>query len=89
MNLVLANENITDVGRQAIKIQITVGNEGLKCINSSMLTDKGKKDPDRLYKLFEDQLDIHLNFCIHRMELMTFRQGQSEMIAVIGLKACE
>ena len=48
-------------------------------INASTLTDEDKQDPEKLFKLFGDQLNTRVNFRIHRMELMTFyRQRDSE-----------
>ena len=78
MTLILIDENIVDPAKQAIKIQIAVGIEGLQRLNASTLTDEDKKDPAKIYKLFDDQLDIKVNFRIHRMELMTFRQNENE-----------
>ena len=53
MTLVLADEGVTDLAKQAVKIQIAVGNEGLKRINTSTLTDEDKQDPEKkLFKLF-------------------------------------
>ena len=78
MTLVLADESVTDLAKQALKIQIAVGNEGLKRINASTLTVEDKQDPEKLFKLFEDQLNIRVNFQIHRMELMTYRQSERE-----------
>ncbi len=60
-----------DPAKQAIKIQIAVGSEGMQRLNASTLTDEDKKDPTKIYKLFDDLLDIKVNFRIHRMELMT------------------
>ena len=65
-----------DPRKRAVKIQIAVGNEGLKRINISTLDEEGQKDPAKLYKLFEHQLDVHLNFRIHRMELNSDRMRQ-------------
>ena len=78
MSLILLDENIVDPAKQAIKIQIAVGTEGLQRLNASTLTDEDKKDPTKIYKLFDDQLNIKVNFRIHRMELMTFRQNENE-----------
>ena len=55
-----------DPAKQAIKIQIAVGTEGLQRLNASTVTDEDKKDPTKIYKLFDDQLDIKVNFRIHR-----------------------
>ena len=78
MSLILLDENIVYPAKQAIKIQISVGTEGLQRLNASTLTDEDNKDPAKIYKLFDDQLDIKVNFRIHRMELMTFRQNEHE-----------
>ena len=78
MSLILLDENIVDPAKQAIEIQIDVGTEGLQRLNASTLTDEDKKYPTKIYKLFDDQLDIKVNFRIHRMELMTFRQNEHE-----------
>ena len=78
MTLILIDENVVDPSKQAIKIQIAVGTEGLQRLNASTLTDEDKKDPAKIYKLFDDQLDIKVNFRIHRMELMAFRQNENE-----------
>ena len=67
MTLILIDENIVDPAKQAIQIQIAVGIEGLQRINASTLTDEDKKDPAKIYKLFDDQLDIKVNFRIHRI----------------------
>ena len=64
MSLILLDENIVDPAKQAIKIQIAVGTEGLQRLNASTLTDEDKKDPTNIYKLFDDQLDIKVNFLI-------------------------
>ena len=50
--------------KQAIKIQIAVGTEGLQRLNTSTLTDEDNKDPTKIYKLFDDQLGIKVNFRI-------------------------
>ena len=80
MNLILNDENSIDPVKQAIKIHITVGTEGLQRLNASTLADEDKRDPANLYKLFDDHLDIKVNSRIHRMELMTFRQNEHEQL---------
>ena len=74
------DENVVEPAKQAIglKRQIAVGTEGLQRLNASTLTDEEKQDPAKIYKLFDDQLNIKVNFRIHRMELMTFRQNENE-----------
>ena len=59
-------ENVVDPAKQAIKIQIAVGTEGLQRLNASTLTDEDKKYPAKIYKLFDDQLDIkHMKSYCH------------------------
>ena len=45
MSLILLDENIVDPAKQAIKIQIAVGTEGLQRLNASTLTDEDRKAP--------------------------------------------
>ena len=78
MTLILIDENVVEPAKQAIKLEIAVGTEGLQRLNASTLTDEEKQDPAKIYKLFDDQLNIKVNFRIHRMELMTFRQNENE-----------
>ena len=78
MTLILIDENVVEPAKQAIKLQIAVGTEGLQRLNASTLTDEEKQDPAKIYKLFDDQLNIKVNFRIHRMELMTFRRNENE-----------
>ena len=69
-----------DPAKQAIKIQIAVGTEGLQRRNASTLTDEDNEDPAKIYKLFDDQLDIKVNFRIHRMELMKFAKTKTRQL---------
>ena len=79
MTLILIDENVVEPAKEAIKLQIAVGTEGLlQRLNASTLTDEEKQDPAKIHKLFDDQLNIKVNFRIHRMELMTFRQNENE-----------
>ena len=78
MTLILIDENVVEPAKQAIKLQIVVVTEGLQRLNASTLTDEEKQDPAKFYKLFDGQLNIKVNFRIHRMELMTFHQNENE-----------
>ena len=80
MELCLDDAEITDDDRTATKIQIAVGNEGLKRINASGLSEEDKKIPEKLWSLFENQLKIKVNFRIHSLEQMKFKQKQNESI---------
>ena len=80
MKLCFEDNALTDAKKQATKIKIAVGNEGLRKINASGLSDQEKEDPDQLWSLFEDQLKIKVNFRIHRLEFMRYKQKSSESI---------
>ncbi|XP_038046793.1 uncharacterized protein K02A2.6-like [Patiria miniata] len=78
IELCLADQDITDQAKQAVKIKIAVGKEGLRKINASSLTEDEQRDPSKLWDLFEKQLKVKLNFRIHRLELMRYRQKPKE-----------
>ena len=48
MTLILVDENVVEPAKQAIKLQIDVGIEGLQRINASTLTDEEKQDPAKI-----------------------------------------
>lgn len=70
----------TEKEKIAIKIKIAVGSTGLKKINCSGVSETDQKDPTKLWKIFEDQLKIRVNFRVHRLELMKYTQGVTESI---------
>ena len=78
--LCIQDSNITQRDKQAIKIKIAVGTEGLRRLNASGLSEQDQSDSDKLWSIFEDQLKINVNFRIHRLELMRFRQKQTETL---------
>ncbi|XP_030831434.1 uncharacterized protein LOC115920236 [Strongylocentrotus purpuratus] len=80
MELVLADQEITETKKKAIKIKIAVGNEGLRRINASGLSEADQEKPQELWKLFEKQIKVNINFRVHRLELMRYRQRQDESI---------
>ena len=46
------DEDITDPDKIALKIPRGIGNEGLKCLNASGMSDADKKRPDKIWELF-------------------------------------
>ncbi|KAL5004373.1 hypothetical protein ScPMuIL_017829 [Solemya velum] len=66
--------------KASCEIEIAVGNEGLRRINSSGLSDEDKNDPGKLFKLFKDQLKISVNFRIRRLEFLRLRQHKGETL---------
>lgn len=80
MCLYLEDEEITDAAKQARKICRDIGDEGLKRLNASGLTEAEKKSPDNLWKFFEGQLKLDVNFRIHTLHLMQYRQKPEESV---------
>lgn len=80
MILYLEDEEITDARKQARKICRGIGDEGLRRLNASGLSDDQKATPDNLWNFFENQLKISVNFRIHRLHLMQYRQKTGESL---------
>ena len=78
--LCFLDNNINDALKQATKIKIAIGNEGLRKINASGLSPGDQNDPEKLWNLFENQLKVKVNFRIHRLELMRYKQKHGETI---------
>ena len=74
MNLVLLDQDVTDSKKQAIKKKIALGGEGLRRLNTSWLSEEDSKCPDKVWATTEAQLKVNINFRIHRLELMRYRQ---------------
>ena len=51
-----------------------IGDEGLRCLNASGLSEVDKQNPTKLWEYFHKQLKLQVNFRIYRLELMQFRQ---------------
>ena len=62
MSYYCEDEDITVPGKIALKILRRIGNEGLKRLNASGMSDADKKRPDKIWELFESQLKTNLNF---------------------------
>ena len=80
MHLVLLDQEVTDSKKQAIKIKIALGGEGLRRLNTSGLSEEDLECPNKVWATIEAQLKVNINFRIHRLELMRYRQRQDENI---------
>ena len=80
MTLYLEDEEIEDQTKQARKICRGIGDEGLKRLNASGLTDEQKRSPQALWHFFESQLKVNVHFRIHRLQLLQYRQKASESL---------
>ena len=87
MTLFLDAESITDNAAKARKICRGIGDEGLKRLNASDLSGEQKANPLELWTLFENQLKVNVNFRIHRLHLMQYRQTQHESIDDVVTRA--
>ena len=57
MTLYLEDKEVENPVKQAIKIKIAIGGEGVRRLMASGLDDAKLKMPHHLWKLFEEQLD--------------------------------
>ena len=80
MNLYLDDEDITENERKARKILRGIGSEGLKRLNASALSDEDLKTTLKIWIFFEESLNTNINFRIHRLNLMRYRQNSGETI---------
>ena len=80
MSYYCEDEDITDPGKIALKILKGIWNEGLKRLNASGMSDADQKKPDKIWELFESQLKTNLNFRVHRLHLMDYRQRSEESV---------
>ena len=81
MPLFLEDENILTAVAYARKICRGIGDEGLRRINASGLSaDEKKKNPLQLWDIFGKQLKLSVNFRIHRLHLMRYRQTPDETL---------
>ena len=67
LTLYLEDEEITNSEKQARKILRGIGVEGLRRLNNSGLKPDELKKPDKIWDYFERQLNINVNFRIHRL----------------------
>lgn len=82
MELFFMDQEITDDAKKAIKIKIALGDEGVRRIMNSGLTQENQRDPKEIWKQIESEVDvsIKINFRIHRLEYSQIRQRPEETI---------
>ena len=80
MTLVCEDNETTDQASIARKIKIGLGDEGLRRLNASGLTQDQLKHPPSIWSFFEDQLRININFRVQRLILMQMRQRTGECL---------
>ncbi len=84
MQLYLEDQAVTDLAKQATKIKIAIGDEGMRRLLSSGLTDAQLKIPANIWTLLSDQLDVrvHTSYRVHCLEFTyVMTQGENESIS--------
>ena len=91
MTLYLEDKEIDDLTKQATKIKIAVGDEGIRQILVSGFTEEQQRDPRQLWNLLEEQLDasVKINYRVHRLELSQMKQKPEETITDYVSRLCE
>ena len=82
MTLYLEDCNVTSNAKMATKIKIAVGDEGMRRILNSGLSEDDQKKTEKLWNLLERQVDtsLNVNFRIHRLEFAQMKQKPTENI---------
>ena len=73
------DENIPS-SKQHLKILRGIGDEGIRRLQSSGLSDTEKKNTDKLWDFFRSQVSHDINFRVHRLTLMNLRQKEHESL---------
>ena len=81
LGLYFEDEGITDGDKQARKVLRSIGDEGLRLLDGSALSDADQQDPTKLLKFIKEQLpQTSVNFRIHRLQIMRFHMKSDESI---------
>ena len=64
------DEEITDNNKKILKIMCGIGDEGIKQLQVSGLSQEDKDKPDKLGGFFESQLKAKINFRLHYVHLV-------------------
>jgi len=81
LKLYFEDEGITEDAKKSLKILRTIGDQGLKMLHGSGLTDSQKKQEKKLWEFFDTQYPASkVNFRIYRIQLMRLTMSSSESI---------
>ena len=82
IGLYFEDNNIMDDAKQSIKLKIACGDEGMRRLLASGLSDNELKDPKVIFDFLETQLDgtLKINFRVHRLEYSHLMQNTEEPI---------
>ena len=68
IGLYFEDNNITDDAKQSIKLKIACGDEGMRRLLASGLSDNELKDPKVIFDFLETQLDGTLKFFLEYID---------------------
>lgn len=76
IGLYFEDQNISSEEKQATKIKIATGDEGMKRILNSGMSMEDQRKPDKLWRLLEDEVDftVKISFRVHRLEFSNTKQ---------------
>lgn len=80
MEIYLEDEGIDDKAKQALKIKRGLGDEGLRRLNASELSEADLKDPKKIWDLLIDQTKIDLNPRLKRLQLAQYSPREGETL---------
>lgn len=80
MTLYLEDQNINDDTKKATKIKIASGDEGMRRLLNSGMSEEDQRNPIKIWDLLEDEVDhtVKISFRVHRLEFANIRQQPSE-----------
>ena len=72
MTLYPEDKEVTDPAKQATKIKVAIGDEGMWRLLASGLDDAQLKVPANIWQLLDDQLDVNtkITYRTHRLEFI-------------------
>lgn len=81
MEMYLADLEVSDKPKQARKIILAMGDEGMRQLRASGLSEEDRQDPKKVYAFFDAKLDPaeHINYRVHRLEFARLYQHQEEV----------
>ena len=85
--LFFEDENIDSDEAKERKICRGIGDEILRRLNVSGLTDEKIRKPDELWQFFENQLKVNINFRINRLHFMRYKQRPDESLDQFVIRA--
>jgi hypothetical protein len=80
MTLVCEDNEVKEDEAIVLKIKIGLGDEGLRRLNASGLSDAQLKKPTDIWNFLERNLQVSVNFRIQRLLLMQMRQRGDETL---------